>query len=382
MRSNFGARSATRVVSLAVAVSVIITGTAFASLTARASTATRSSRCGWKIVSSPKVSSAESYRWTGPTAFPSLHGVAAISPKNVWTIGRRIEHWNGFRWSVYQPVRADRYQSLKAIAAASSKDIWVVGGDGFAFTGEAGSLIDHWNGKRWTIERHVPKSDFLSTVGVSPQNGHPWAAGGLEYADGDYEGYVVHWNGHRWVGMVPPSGQSYPNPLDGIAPISPDDVLTVGKNQYAAKWNGKHWTILADPYGAVAVDALSSTDAWSVGGGVEHWNGAGWSQVPLAIPSGWYTDLASVSAAGPDDAWAAGQMYRVQPNARVSDVRVLVAHWNGVRWAYDSTVPLMGRSSEFDGISVLPNGNAWAVGSYLDAKAKKMRPLIEHYSHC
>lgn len=83
--------------------------------------------------------------------------------------------------------------------------------------------------------------------------------------------------------------------------------------------------------------------------------------------------------------WAAGAMYRLNSAREIIDTRILVAHWNGTKWSQDSTVPVKGGFSELDGISTLPNGDAWAVGSYekgATAKTKRVEPLIEHYAHC
>lgn len=219
--------------------------------------------CGWSIVRSSGVSSME----RGKESY-ALSGVAAISKNDVWVVGDSIARWNGSRWKVYKPVRAGRDQMLLAIAAASPKDVWAVGGDqGAAIgNGEVGSLIDHSNGRIWVRVRHIPTTAFLSAAAVMP-NHHLWAAGGKWAGDGDYEAYVVHWDGHRWVGMAPPFGD--PNPLEGIAAISPTDVLTVGNNNaYAAKRNGEKWTVVdqwtvgKSPVFAHAVTAVSPTDAW------------------------------------------------------------------------------------------------------------------------
>ena len=80
--------------------------------------------CGWKAVSSPRGSSAESPHWvyrSGETYKETLSGVDALSTNNVWTIGNAIEHWNGREWRVYQPERAASDQQLDAIAAVSPR---------------------------------------------------------------------------------------------------------------------------------------------------------------------------------------------------------------------------------------------------------------------
>ena len=75
-------------------------------------------------------------------------------------------------------------------------------------------------------------------------------------------------------------------------------------------------------------------------------------------------------------------MYRVNSADRVVNQRLLVAHWDGTDWSYDPSPTVHAGFSEFTGVSTLPNGDAWAVGSYGNASGSKLRPLIERYSHC
>jgi hypothetical protein len=333
--------------------------------------------CGWRVVSSPRVSVAE--RPHGELGSGELVGVAAISPKNVWTIGRSIEHWNGVKWTVYKPVRRASDQQLNAIAAVSPADIWVVGGDP-AVGDEPGRLIDHWNGRSWA-KVSAPQSDFLSGVAVSPA-GDVWTAGGMPVSDSEDRAYAAHWDGLKWTGLVPPAVDIYPDELYGIAPISAHDVLVVGNNGYAARWDGTEWTELASPIWTKAIAATSETDAWAVGGGVEHWNGVGWTKVHLGLPAKWFPNLRSVSAVGPNDVWAVGQMSRVNSSNHVVNQGILAAHWNGTTWTRRPTPNLHAGFSELRGISTLPNGDAWAVGDYWTSDSRDIRPLIERYVHC
>ena len=340
--------------------------------------------CGWKVVSSPQVNSAERHG--------TLVGVAAVSARDVWTVGNSTEHWNGSSWTVYNPVRTESDQRLTAIAAISSKDVFVVGGDSY-FSGEGRALLDRWNGVRWrkvyspkTSPLFSPKTDLLNAVsGSSAQD--VWAAGGQPVSDGEDRAYALHWSGHRWVGTLPAVGDIYPDELYGIAPISSNYVLAVGNNGYAARWNGKQWTVVDSPIYASAITALSKDDAWAVGfgsaGAVEHWNGMKWTTAPMTLPTGWSPYLESVSAAGPDDVWGVGQMSRFNSAGQFVRERVLVAHWDGTQWTQGSSPSLRARFSELTGVSMLPNGDAWAVGRYGKASSYgELRPLIEHYTHC
>lgn len=339
--------------------------------------------CGWAVVSSAHVNAAERY---------GLVAVAAVSPRDVWTVGSSTEHWNGSSWSVYTPARTENDQQLTAISAISSKELFLVGGDSY-FSGPGRALIDRFDGDRWrkvyspkTNPLFGPKVDLLNAVsGSSSRN--VWAAGGQPVSDGEDQAYILHWNGHKWVGTtLPDDGGIFPDELYGVAAVSSRYVLVVGNGGYSAVWNGKQWTTVPSPVFANAITALSKNDAWAVGSGpagaIEHWNGVKWTPSPLALPAGWSPDLASVSAAGPDDVWAVGQAYRVTATHRVLRTRALVAHWNGTDWALVPTPTLSGTIRQLTGVSSLPNGDAWAVGRYGRASHSEVRPLIEHYVRC
>ena len=103
-----------------------------------------------------------------PVTWPAGHfftSAAAISPQDVWIVGRVsygtvAEHWNGSQWAVYPTPSPNIDQgvvsTLNGVSAASSDDVWAVG-----VTGQS-ALIEHWNGSDWTV---VPSP----SIGTSSQ---------------------------------------------------------------------------------------------------------------------------------------------------------------------------------------------------------------------
>src|SRR5258707_68301 len=62
-----------------------------------------------------------------------------------------IEHWDGAHWSVvHSPNIGTSANGLSAVTAFSSSDIWAVGEDSNGKVG-ARTLIEHWNGKQWSV---------------------------------------------------------------------------------------------------------------------------------------------------------------------------------------------------------------------------------------
>jgi hypothetical protein len=106
----------------------------------------------WKIVNSPNGSLHNSI----------LFGVVTISTQNAWAVGNTynrdnvdntplIEHWNGSRWNVVPSPNPGTNNQLNEVMAVSANDIWAMG---IYFTGSGTrgkTLIEHWNGGRWSV---------------------------------------------------------------------------------------------------------------------------------------------------------------------------------------------------------------------------------------
>jgi hypothetical protein len=90
----------------------------------------------------------------------------------------------------------------------------------------------------------------------------------------------------------------------------------------------------------VAISAVSASDIWAVGDYYDNvfsyitytlamrWNGSQWSIVPSPNPGPSDDDLDSISAAAPNDTWAAGRYF---DSSNV--IRSLTEHWDGSGWS-------------------------------------------------
>jgi hypothetical protein len=151
----------------------------------------------WQGVNTPNVGEGSN----------QLNGVFALAPNNVWAVGfstpvpppqsaatlTLIEHYDGTQWSVVPSPNvgpANNFQSnrLFGLTANSPTDIWAFGSF-FASngSGEQRTLLEHWNGKEWTIapSPDPTRSDFLSDLlfaGVVPAPGNVWIFGAEDEA--------------------------------------------------------------------------------------------------------------------------------------------------------------------------------------------------------
>jgi hypothetical protein len=161
-----------------------------------------------------------------------------------------------------------------------------------------------------------------------------------------------------------------PTELEAISATSPTDIWSVGYRDFGAEnvilhWNGLSWSPVASPTRGklFGVSAVSSTDAWAVGGYsppqahmvqtlVLHWDGLKWTQVPSPNPSTFLNQLYGVSARAPNDVWAVGYTLTFS-----RQFQSLLLHWNGTSW---STVRLRGR--ELFAVSAASPRSVWAGG--------------------
>lgn len=307
------------------------------------------SAAGWQIIPSPN----------GSRQVNELHSVSALAKNDVWAIGvsyniertlgsTLIEHWNGSRWSVVpSPNPSSTLNILYGVAAVATNDAWAVG---YAATTSSGAVIMHWNGSLWSVVPNPPSSIFMSNLmalAVISAN-DIWAVGSGRIGDEDAT-LTLHWNGTTWSFVPSPNvTPEVDNTLSGVAAVASNDVWAVGTQQP---------TSLTDPHTLVL-----------------HWNGSAWSIVPSPNEGGDNVDnhLLAAAAVASNDVWAVG----------FSGFGTLAEHWDGTRW---SVVPTPGSANGAEplflhGIVALSSNNIWAVGESFDSQTSLSRTLTEQWN--
>ena len=248
---------------------------------------------------------------------------------------------------------------LFGVTAASPSDAWAAGwyyGPG----GEnSNNLALHWNGTRWAV---VPSPNpvhlgFNVLNGVSaPSSSDAWATGSYQNAAGSQRTLILHWNGTNWATVASP------NPGD------PDDSYLSA--------------VSALPSQSVSSPRASSPGAWAVGyystssgqkSLILHWNGTRWTHV--ASPGPLNSELKSVNAVSPSDAWAAGD-----DSTSSGEPKTLILRWNGTTWATVASPDPGGTTgTALNGVSALSPSDAWAVGS-TDPFGSHGKTVILHWN--
>src|SRR5262249_49737014 len=116
---------------------------------------------------------------------PKFYDVATIASDDVWAGGTSgvylddtlvLQHWDGTGWSnVHAPQLGHRVNQIDAFDASSSTDVWATG----EFQRRRGaprySLIEHFDGKRWTAWQGVQGPAMYGASALP--DGTAWAVG-------------------------------------------------------------------------------------------------------------------------------------------------------------------------------------------------------------
>ena len=306
-----------------------------------------SPRCtpGWRLVPSARV----------PSQGASLNGVEILAGNDVWAVGSLeappygalIEHWNGRAWTVV-PSPKISYSGLSAIAAVSGRNIWAVGGV------DTAALVEHWDGKSWRTTKIDPLVQDTARLGdvTAITEADVWAVG--KTGQTPQKPFAAHWNGRGWKTLVP--FPALPGHLDAVAASSGHSVWAVGgslQRGLAVRWDGREWKATRVPRTGYAewlsgLAVSSSRDVWAVswGGALLHWDGGRWLEVAHWTHPGNpdITQLNAVAASAADDLWAVG--YEA------------ILHWDG-RALRSVPAP---RRVEFTAVSLGSRDSGWAVG--------------------
>lgn len=317
-------------------------------------------------------------------------GIDALGNNDVWAVGATncrtnclttgtapqntlIEHFDGQRWTITPSPNVAKvvntYTSqanvLNAVDAISSSNVWAVGYTAISTNLGSQSLVEHWDGRSWTV---VPSPNgvsplfgfynFLNAVSGTAAN-DVWAVGWNGAVENQHRATIQHWNGTAWS-LVP-------------APV-------IG--------NTSQYVVLT------AVTALASNNAWAAGiyrDSVDatishpvtlHWNGTSWSVVNAAdvtlsrtVNHVTFNTLKAVAA---NDIWAAGNIQYVDPQGS-NQSQALIEHWDGTRWSVVDSPNLDGTLNNLTGLAPLAANDIWATGITANSQAGVTDPLVEHW---
>ena len=181
------------------------------------------------------------------------------------------------------------------------------------------------------------------------------------------------------VPFAPSSNFHGDHSMHDIDAIATDDIWAVGEDDGAGKalayhWNGQHWkqSTPAPPSAGfldsifTTVAARASNDVWAFGIQsshtdeqllIEHWNGHHWAfQSGFAFPGisfTWNLQIQAAVAISASDAWVVGYA------GVATGPRVFALHWNGHTWSRTTLPASAGYLTDITGSAV---HGVWAIG--------------------
>ena len=304
-----------------------------------------------------------------------------------------IENWNGTSWNVVaSPNPGTSANALAAVASVPhTNQLWAVGwyanrvGN---FTGPCETLIEHWNGKKWSVvySPNVHVNNQLSTLTVVSSN-DIWAVGSHtpSNSSGAEETLIEHWNGTNWTIVSSPNPGSDSNNLTGIVAISAVNIWAVGYyrsyNYYQSlieQWNGKQWNVVTSPNPAQTDNSLSeiaripgTNHLWAVGSYDNSGSNIGLSLLVCSMENNGmllreqiagtgFNNLIAVTSISESNVWTAG--YYENTN---SVFQTLIEHWDGTSWSVVASPNVGPYNNYLESMATVPGTNtAWTTGSY------------------
>ena len=247
----------------------------------------------WSAVSSPALLTNDNSALNGIAAIaPNNVYAVGYQPASNGAVLPLIEHFDGHAWSVVQaPTSSTTGNTLTSVSATSANDVWAVGTSTDEPTTSIQTLVEHFDGTEWTIvpsPNPLPKAFLNQNVlsSVKAITSTDATAVGFALNGGLLQTLTLieHWDGKQWSIVSSPNpsnGAGAFNTLTGVSGFSSTDLYAVGffNNPSASgepetlveHFDGTTWSIISSPTQGLAqhlngVFALPRTKrVWAVG---------------------------------------------------------------------------------------------------------------------
>jgi hypothetical protein len=194
----------------------------------------------------PLVESWDGTRWSvvpSPTPVSGgggLNGVSCVTKGACMAVGcagsnntcssTLAESWNGTRWSVLPSpspgTAANRFNGVSCVSADACTAVGVTSGS----NGVTASLIESWNGSRWSVVPSPNPGPGLTWLwGVSCAASDACNAAGLYFTStGAPRTLIESWDGTRWTVVPTPNPGTINRTLNGISCASTTTCTAAG----------------------------------------------------------------------------------------------------------------------------------------------------------
>lgn len=154
-----------------------------------------------------------------------LNAISADGPNDVWIVGNyELEvnpsdianetyslHWDGSSWRIVpMPLEPGTNPNFgyvfNSIKANSPTDVWAVGDSFNGATYTSSTLIEHRDGKAWSIVPSPSPGSSATLTGVTTSNAsnNVWAVG-YDTGTSTTQTLTLNWNGSMWSTVASPN---------------------------------------------------------------------------------------------------------------------------------------------------------------------------------
>jgi hypothetical protein len=189
-------------------------------------------------------------------------------------------------------------------------------------------------------------------------------------------GKLVRWDGTAWAAVTVPF--AWATTLGVVRGSSAHDVWVTNGGAGLFHWDGANWTDLSPPglpsgSRVIEMRVLGPNEAWLINSYplpvnpqngnlyyqsmVLHWDGAGWTQVPLPAEAQPVANLVTLWATTSNDVWMGGDI--IQPTVTQNGY---LFHWDGTAIRLVDFGPFQGTRQFIEGIWASGPSNVWVSG--------------------
>jgi hypothetical protein len=207
----------------------------------------------WSVVPAPSLAGTGSdLNGVSCVSADACTAVGAVSPDGS-ALSTVIEFWDGTHWSLVHSPNPAAGGGLRGVSCVSADACMAVGFSG-SESGFHGTLAESWNGARWSVlPTPSPGNSGNFLNGVSCVSPHTCtAAGEAFHSNGPTTSLIESWDGSRWSVVPSPTPGIGQTLVNGVSCTSKDACNVVGSYNTETKilvesWDGRSWSVLPTP---------------------------------------------------------------------------------------------------------------------------------------
>jgi hypothetical protein len=317
-----------------------------------------------------------------------IFGISGDSENDIWAVGTFAPgalglHFDGTIWKSV-PMALPNTADMRGVSVLSSTDVWSVGSAFNSHSQHNQSVIQHFDGKQWSIVSGPQFSSGSQLFAVKAFSSNDVLAVGETDSDSQKPNPLIErFDGVKWRVVPSPRFQHQNVSLTAIAATSDTDIWVTGSSSIGAPvivhFDGQQFSPVPFPVsnrvtlGELA--AIATDDVWVVGSSLTettgttltaHWDGKSFTVVPS--PNLTKNDaLGAVAAISSTDVWAAG-CAPCGADTGIGQV-FLIEHWDGKEWTINPA-SLVGKGDIPSSILAFPSGSVYVAGTASEAGGK------------